>query len=126
MNKDDVIITLEPGPHKTFAQQGDMIVVDFYPGRFAADPEVIRAFFPGRVARLTEDNRFWVGITCTPEEWQDFISFARHAVENDPDPTRTRDTLSIIGLFEEAYAIFRRRVETSPFKSPDELGQLVA
>ncbi len=56
----------------TFTLVGDMIKVDFWPGHFEADPDIIHTFFPGRVATLDEAGN-WTGITCMPEEWEDFV-----------------------------------------------------
>ncbi len=113
--------------HDTFTIAGDMITVDFFPGDFEADPDIIHTFLPGRVATLSETGR-WTGITCKPEEWQDFIGFAEYAVRQSAatEPAGVTETLRLIGLWKQAYEIFRRAVTKGPFKSPEQIGALVA
>ncbi len=111
--------------HDTFTLVGDMIKVDFFPGHFEADPDIIHTFFPGRVADLNEAGN-WTGITCKPEEWEDFVHFAEYAVRQDPDPVGTAATLRLLTLWKEAYEYFQRSVMKGPFKSPQQFGAMVA
>ncbi len=111
--------------HDTFTISGDMITVDFFPGHFEADPDIIHTFFPGRVATLDEAGQ-WTGITCMPSEWEDFVNFAEYAVKQDGDLTGTEATLKLIALWKEAYEYFQRSVIKGPFKSPQQFGAMVA
>ncbi len=107
-----------------FLQDGDLIDVCFLPGHFPADPELIKTFFPGRVANVDGDK--WIGIKCSTEEWQDFIQFAEFAIKKDPNPVGTREALALVEAFKKAYANFQAQMRKSPFKSAMDLAATVA
>ena len=108
-----------------FTQQGELMMVDFRPGHFPYDDEIIQTFFPNR--QVLQDNQtYWFGVICSMSEWEAFMTFAEESVRQDENPIGTSDALEAIGVFRSEHNVFKGRVATSPFKRPMDWGRIVA
>ncbi len=109
-----------------FTQLGELISVDFRPGWFPFDEQVIGTFFPNRMVLQSQDDKLWYGVTCTTQEWEEFMEFAQTAIRADQDLIGTTDALQLIEDFTARYAEFLSAMTKSPLKRPDEWARMVA
>lgn len=105
---------------------GSLIKVDFAPGYFPVDNDILSIFFPEREIRLTEDRERWVGVVCSMQEWEEFMRFAEHAVKIDPNLSGNEGALQILQYLESSYQNFQREMVTGSFKTPMQWNRLVA
>ncbi len=109
-----------------FKVMGDLIKVDFEPGYFPVDNDILATFFPDREVYVSEDRERWTGVVCSMQEWEQFMQFAEHAVRVDPNLAGNESALEIIRHFESDYQAFQRALVTGSFKTPMDWMRLVA
>ncbi len=94
-----------------------LITVDWRPGSFPYDTEVAGMFFPGRELMVSADEIRWYGVTCSADEWEDFIASARDAVLNS-EPVGTTQALQLIDRLETDYNRYLADVIAGPWINP--------